>query len=111
MQLVERHLIREDDPRFAVIDQAAFAAKNLYNQATYQMRQAFIHEGQYLPSAEVFHRIKHLDCDQALPRTVSNALLILSHQHWTAFFAARNASQDDPASFTGRPRPPQLHTP
>jgi putative transposase len=30
MQLVERHLIRKDDPRFAVIDRAAFASKNLY---------------------------------------------------------------------------------
>ena len=27
MQLVERHLIRKDDPRFAVIDSAAFASK------------------------------------------------------------------------------------
>lgn len=45
MQLVERHLIRKDDPRFAVVDSAAFASKNLYNQANYQMRQSFIHEG------------------------------------------------------------------
>ena len=38
MKLVEQHLIRKDDPRFAIIDQAAFASKNLYNQATYQIR-------------------------------------------------------------------------
>ena len=37
MQLVEQHLIRKTDPRFAVIDQAAFASKNLYNQAAYQI--------------------------------------------------------------------------
>ena len=43
MQLVERHLIRKDDPRFAIIDAAAFASKNLYNQANYQIRQSFIH--------------------------------------------------------------------
>jgi hypothetical protein len=28
MKLVEQHLMRKDDPRFAVIDQAAFASKN-----------------------------------------------------------------------------------
>lgn len=28
MQLVEKHVIRQSDPRFAVIDQAAFASKN-----------------------------------------------------------------------------------
>ena len=52
MLLVERHLIKKEDPRFAVLDAAAFASKNLYNQATYQIRHAFIHEGKYLPYAE-----------------------------------------------------------
>ena len=33
MRLVERHLVRATDPRFAAIDAAAFASKNLYNQA------------------------------------------------------------------------------
>jgi hypothetical protein len=94
MHLVERRLIRQDDPRFAVIDQAAFASKNRHNQATCQIRLAFIQEGQYLPSVEIFHRIKHLDCSQALPRKVSNALLILIHQNWTVFFEALKACQD-----------------
>jgi putative transposase len=49
MQLVEQHIIKKSDPRYAAIDAAAFAAKNLYNQATFQIRQAFIHEGKYLP--------------------------------------------------------------
>ena len=67
MKLVEQHLIRKSDPRYASIDAAAFASKNLYNQATYQIRQAFIHEGKYLPYAEIFHRVKHMECYQALP--------------------------------------------
>ena len=71
MHLVEQHLIRSSDPCFAAIDAAAFASKNLYNQANYQIRQAFIHEGQYLPYAEIFHRIKHLDCYKALPAMAS----------------------------------------
>jgi putative transposase len=33
MQLTEQHLIRKGDPRYAAIDAAAFASKNLYNQA------------------------------------------------------------------------------
>ncbi|HZR42358.1 MAG TPA: hypothetical protein VFB12_19715 [Ktedonobacteraceae bacterium] len=39
MQLVEQHLIDRNDPRFAVIDQATFASKNLYNAALYLVRQ------------------------------------------------------------------------
>jgi hypothetical protein len=42
MQLVEQHVIDRNDPRFTVIDQAAFASKNLYNAALYELRQAFI---------------------------------------------------------------------
>ena len=71
MQLVERHLVRKDRPEFASIDAAAFASKNLYNQANYQIRQAFIHEGTYLPYAEILHRIKHMDCYKALPAMAS----------------------------------------
>jgi putative transposase len=91
MQLVERHLIRQDDPRFAAIDQAAFASKNLYNQANYQIRQAFIHEGKYLPYAEIFQQLKQQECYQALPRKVSNSILIQLHHNWVSFFEAVHA--------------------
>ncbi len=40
MQPVEQHIINERDPRYAVIDAAAFASKNLYNTANYELRQA-----------------------------------------------------------------------
>jgi putative transposase len=106
MQLVERHLIRQDDPRFAAIDQAAFASKNLYNQANYQIRQAFIHEGKYLPYAEIFQQLKQQECYQALPRKVSNSILIQPHHNWVSFFEAVHAYKEDPTPFTGRPRLP-----
>ena len=48
MHLVEQHVIKPGDPRFVVIDQAAFAAKNLYNAALYLVRQSFIFENRYL---------------------------------------------------------------
>ena len=107
MQLVERHLVRKDHPHYASIDAAAFASKNLYNQANYQIRQAFIHEGTYLPYAEIFHRIKHLDCYKALPAKVANSILILLHKNWIAFFEARAAYQADPSRFAGRPKLPR----
>ncbi len=106
MQLVEQHLIRKGDPCFAAIDQAAFASKNLYNQATYQIRQAYIHEGTYLPYAEIFHRVKHLECYQALPRKVSNSLLILIDKNWRSFKAALKEWYEHPEKFTGRPKIP-----
>jgi putative transposase len=106
MQLVEQHLIRKSDPRFAAIDRAAFASKNLYNQATYQIRQSYIHEGKYLPYAEVFYRVKHLECYQALPRKVSNSLLILIDKNWRSFQAALKEWREHPEKFTGKPKIP-----
>jgi putative transposase len=47
MRLVERHVIKRADPRYAVIDRAAFASKNLYNNALYLTRQAFFQDGSY----------------------------------------------------------------
>ncbi len=47
MQLVEQHCIDKRDPRYAVIDEAAFKSKNLYNAALYEIRQAFIFQGRF----------------------------------------------------------------
>ncbi|GAC1349628.1 MAG: RNA-guided endonuclease TnpB family protein [Ktedonobacteraceae bacterium] len=106
MKLVEQHLIRKRDPRFAVIDQAAFASKNLYNQANYQIRQHFFAEGTFLPYAAIFHRLKHHDAYCALPRKVSNSILIQLHTNWVAFFKAHEAYKEDPSKFLGRPKIP-----
>ncbi len=106
MHLVERHLIRQHDPRFPVIDRAAFASKNLYNQANYQIRQSFIHEGKYVPYADLFHRLKQHDCYRALPRKVSNSILMQLHHNWLSFFEAMKAYREDPSPFTGRPKLP-----
>jgi putative transposase len=106
MHLVEQHLIRKTDPRFATIDRVAFASKNLYNQANYQIRQAFIHEGRYLPYAEMFHRLKHHETYCALPRKVSNSILIQLDKSWNAFFKANEAYKEDPSKFVGRPKLP-----
>lgn len=45
MRLVERHIIKRADPRNTTIHAAAFAAKNLYNAATYEVRQIYITQG------------------------------------------------------------------
>ncbi len=88
MRLVERHIIERDDPRFALIDAAAFASKNLYNQVNYQVRQSFIHRGIYLNYAAIFHQIKKHEAYTGLPRKVSNEVLRQLDRDWRAFFAS-----------------------
>ena len=61
MQLVERHLVKKDHPLFGRSSMPPHLPQKIcITSPNYQIRQAFIHEGKYLPYAEVFHRIKHL---------------------------------------------------
>lgn len=103
MQLVEQHVIDRDDPRYAAIDAAAFQSKNLYNAALYEIRQAFIHRGVYLPYEEMDRRMQAHEAYCALPAKVSQQVLKRLHQNWLAFFAALDAYKADPSQFTGRP--------
>jgi putative transposase len=107
MQLVEQHVINRHDPRYSVIDEAAFKSKNLYNAALYEVRQAFIHEGKYLNYNEMDRRMQSHEAYKALPSKVSQQVLVLLDKHWTAFFEARAAYKEDPSTFTGRPRLPK----
>jgi putative transposase len=107
MQLTEQHVIRKSDPRFAAIDAAAFASKNLYNAALYLVRQSFIHEGKYLNYNEVQKRMQSHEAYKALPAKVSQQVLMQLAHDWDSFFKARDAYNEDPSKFLGRPKLPR----
>jgi putative transposase len=107
MQLTEHHCINRKDPRYAFIDQAAFASKNLYNAANYEVRQAFIHESRYLNYAIMQKRMQSHEAYKALPAKVSQQVLMQLDRDWTAFFAALKVYKQDPSKFLGRPRLPK----
>src|SRR5438270_10578097 len=107
MQLVEQHVINRSDPRFAVIDAAAFKSKNLYNAANYEYRQAFIHEGKYLNYNEVQKRMQSYEAYKALPAKVSQQILIVLDRNWKSFFEALDTYNEDPSKFLGRPKLPK----
>jgi putative transposase len=107
MQLVEQHCIRKSDPRYAIIDDAAFKSKNLYNAALYEMRQAFIRSGVYLSYEEMDTRMQPHEAYKALPAKVSQQVLRQLADAWKAFREAKAAYEEDPSKFTGRPRLPK----
>jgi putative transposase len=110
MQLVEQHVLRKGDPRFACVEQAAFAAKNLYNAANYLVRQSFINHQRYLNYYDVHAQMKGHEAYQALPRKVSQQVLRMLDQNWQGFFAAMKAYRADPSKFRKRPGLPRyLH--
>ena len=107
MQLTEQHVIDRKDPRFAVIDAAAFQSKNLYNAANYEIRQAFFHEGTYLNYHEVQRRMQSHEAYKALPAKISQQVLLQLHHDWESFFKACAAYEESPSKFLGRPRLPK----
>ncbi len=103
MQLVEQHVIDRKDPRYSVIDEAAFKSKNLYNAANYEMRQTYIFEGRSLSYNEMDKRMQQHEAYQALPAKVAQQVLMQLDKAWTSFKEARQAYEQDPSRFTGRP--------
>jgi IS605 OrfB family transposase len=106
MQLVEKHLIKKTDPRFAFIDRAAFASKNLYNAALYEIRQHFIFCGKYLNYNQMDKLMQKHEAYRALPRKVSQQVLKLLDKNWKSYFEAKRAYEEDPSRFLGRPKLP-----
>jgi putative transposase len=107
VQLVEQHCISKSDPRYSMIDEAAFKSKNLYNAALYEMRQAFIHYGVYLSYEEMDKRMQPHEAYRALPAKVSQHVLKQLADAWKAFREAKAAYEEDPSKFTGQPRLPK----
>lgn len=107
MQLVEQHVIDRHDPRYAVIDEAAFKSKNLYNAANYEIRQVFFFERRYMNHFELDKRLQSHDAYRALPAKVAQQVLRQLDQCWQAFFAAHKAYRQDPSKFLGKPKIPK----
>jgi len=107
MQLVEQHVISSNDPRYAVIDEAAFKSKNLYNAVLYIVRQSFIFEGKYLNYNEMQRRMQSHEAYKALPAKVSQQILMLLDMNWKSFFEALKAYKEDPSKFLGHPKLPK----
>jgi putative transposase len=107
MRLSEQHIIGRDDPRFALIDAAAFKSKNLYNAALYEMRQAFIFQGTRLSFPQMDRLMQPHEAYKALPAKVSQQVLKQLDEAWESYFEACEAYQEDPSKFTGHPKLPK----
>ena len=107
MQLVEQHCIDTHDPRYKILDEAAFKSKNLYNATLYETRQAFIRCGIYLSYEELDKCMQSHEAYRALPAKVAQQVLTQVADAWKAFREAKAAYEEDPSKFTGRPKLPR----
>lgn len=107
MHLVEQHVVDRHDSRYAVMDSAAFASKNLYNAALYIIRQTYIFEGRYLSYTEMDKRMQQHEAYKILPAKVAQHILQQLDKAWQSFFEARKAYQQDPSTVLACPGLPR----
>jgi len=107
MQLVEQHVIKQSDPRYTVIDEAAFKSKNLYNAALYEIRQSFIFQKKYLSDKKMDKLMQQHEAYKELPAKVAQQVLKGLHQNWVSFFEQCKEYKQNPSKFTGRPKLPR----
>ncbi len=107
MQIVEQHCIDKQDSRYEIIDHAAFASKNLYNAALYEMRQSYIHRGRRIYFNELYHRMKSHEAYKALPAKVAQQVVLVLDKNWESYLEACKAYNEDPGKFLGPPKLPQ----
>src|SRR5258708_37613485 len=102
MQLVEQHRIDRHDPRWAAIDAAAFASKNLYNAALYLTRQAYITQNHTIIGyAELDKLLQPTEQHRALPAKVAQWVLKQVTPAWKSYFAACTEWETNPSKFLG----------
>jgi putative transposase len=107
MQRVEHHRIDRHDPRFAALDAAAFASKNLYDAALYATRQVFIHQRRVISYEELARALKARAEFRALPAKVTQWVVRQVTRAWKSYCAACAAWADDPSHFLGHPKLPK----
>src|SRR5574341_980644 len=107
MQLVEQHIIDRRDPRWAAVDNACLQSKNLYNAANFIIRQEYITHQRYISYTELASRMKRHPDFCALPRKVSQQVLMQLDRAWRGFFTAHSEWEQHPEKFPGRPELPR----
>src|SRR5215470_16766180 len=106
MQLVEKHIIERSDPRYAALDKAAFASKNLFNATLYIVRQVFIGEGEYLNYNTMDKVMQKHEAYRGLPTKVAQEIVKQVHEAWVSYFEACKEYREHPEKFSGRPKLP-----
>lgn len=96
MNLVERHIIKENSLYFKELDNLCFLSKNLYNSTLYHFRQHYFKTGKYLGYPTLCKQfVKDDNVDyRSLPSKVSQWTMKLVDKNYSSFFALKKKGMD-----------------
>ena len=109
MQPVEKHIVKESDKNFRILDELCFKSKNLYNSTLYAIRQEFCKTGLYLSYYKVqkeFQEKNNFDYRQ-LPAKVSQQTMKMVDQNFSLFFTVLKDWKANPDKYSGKPKIPK----
>ncbi|MCK9416842.1 transposase [Candidatus Dojkabacteria bacterium] len=106
MQLVEQHIIKDNDKYYKECDELCFKTKNLYNSCLYILRQEWI-KNKVNVLSKLYHLIKTSKEYKELPAKVSSSVIIMINLNFKSFFKALESYNKYPHLFKDRPRLPR----
>ena len=104
---VEQQFIRKNHPLYETVDKYCLYSKNVYNQANYLIRQAFIRENKVLSAFDVQKLMQDMDCYKECGSQAAQKTIQLVSKAWKSFFNAIKEYSKYPEKFLGRPRLPK----
>lgn len=104
---VEQQFIKKNHPLYKIVDQHCFYSKNVYNQANYLIRQAFIKENKIISSFDVRKLMQDMDCYKECGSQAAQKIIQLVGKMWKSFFKANKDYQKHPEKYFSRPKIPK----
>lgn len=103
----EQQFIRKNHSIYEIVDKHCFYSKNVYNQANYLIRQAFIKENKVLSAFDVQKLMQDMDCYKECGSQAAQKTIQLVGKMWKSFFKANKDYQKHPEKYLGRPKIPK----
>ncbi|SHH37804.1 RNA-guided endonuclease InsQ/TnpB family protein [Tepidibacter thalassicus] len=108
---VEKHIIRQNNKYYDMLDNFCFMSKNLYNFANYQIRQQFCKNGEFINYTKLDKLLKQdgMDYDYRNMPVAQSAqqCLRLLEKNWKSFFESIKKWNKNKDKYTGRPKLPK----
>ena len=110
-QRVEKHIIKENNEYYEILDGFCYKSKNLYNFANYHIRKQFISTRKWLRYCDLDKLMKQSEMDfdyRSLPVVQSSQqCLKLLDKNWKSFFKVIKDWNKNKNKYNGRPKLPK----
>ena len=111
VQRVEKHILKQNNKYYSMIDDFCLKAKNLYNHANYIVRQEFCSSNKWIRYQDLYATLK---TDKDYPDYINmptaqsaQQTLRLLDKNWTSFFKSIKDWSKHKDKYLGRPKLPK----